>query len=149
VVRANLDTDDNAVFAAALRAADSRDKELPLSRRRADALTQICQYFLDHLDHGRETRDWATDLYNAIVLRDGGCRAGACDAPSSWCDVHHVAYWEHGGTTDMVNGVLLCRRHHRMVHKRGFQLKLLPDGTTELTTPTGEHLVNRPRGSPR
>jgi hypothetical protein len=35
-----------------------------------------------------------------------------------------------------------------MVHKPGFQLKLLPDGTTELTTPTGEHLVNRPRGSP-
>jgi hypothetical protein len=98
------------------------------------------------LDYGRETRDWATDLYNAIVLRDGGCRAGACDAPSSWCDVHHVQYWEHDGTTDIDNGVLLCRRHHRMVHKPGFHLKLLPDGTTELTTPTGEHLVNRPRG---
>ena len=32
-----------------------------------------------------------------------------------------------------------------MVHKPGFQLELLPDGTTELTTPSGEHLVNRPR----
>jgi hypothetical protein len=209
-LRAHLDTDDTAVVTAALRVADSRDKELPLSRRQADALTQICQHFLDHqditptgrrerphlnvyvlpdtlgapaaryldldtpvspsawgvlacdaawhrllldapsarLDYGRETRDWATDLYNAIVLRDGGCRAGACDAPTSWCDVHHVTYWEHDGTTDIDNGVLLCRRHHRMVHKRGFHLKLLPDGTTELTTPTGEHLVNRPRGSP-
>lgn len=208
VIRAKLGTDDNEVVKAALRAADSRDRDLPLCRRQADALTQICQHFLDHqhvtprdrrerphlnvyvlpdpyrapeahyvgsdapvsaptwgvlscdaawhrllmdapsakLDYGRETRDWATDLYNAIVLRDGGCRAGACDAPASWCDVHHVQYWEHGGTTDVDNGVLLCRRHHRMVHKPGFHLKLLPDGTTELTTPTGEHLVNRPRG---
>lgn len=208
VLRGHLDTDDNAVVDAALRAADSRDRALSLARRKADALTQICQHFLDHqgitpkgrrerphlnvyvlpdpygapqarytgsdapvspeawgvlgcdaawhrllldadsarLDYGRETRDWATDLYNAIVLRDGGCRAGACDAPASWCDVHHVDFWEHGGTTDVDNGVLLCRRHHRMIHKRGFHLKLLPDGTTELTTPTGEHLVNRPRG---
>ena len=40
------------------------------------------------MDYGRSTRDWPVDVYNAIALRDAGCRIGACDAPPSWCDVH-------------------------------------------------------------
>ena len=46
------------------------------------------------LDYGRATRAWPVDIYNAIVLRDGGCRFGGCDAPASWCDVHHVLPWD-------------------------------------------------------
>jgi hypothetical protein len=33
--------------------------------------------------------------------------------------VHHLLEWEHGGTTDLSNLVLLCRRHHVAVHEGG------------------------------
>jgi hypothetical protein len=91
-----------------------------------------------HPPHSRTIRDWPPDLYNLIAARDGGCRWPACTAPVHWCDVHHVQFWEHGGPTDADNGVLLCRRHHRKLHSNeGWSLKLLPDGTGELTAPDG------------
>jgi 5-methylcytosine-specific restriction protein A len=75
---------------------------------------------------------------------------GGCDAPASWCDVHHVLRWEDGGQASVDNGVLACRHHHHLVHKPGYQLELLADGTTELTRPDGTVETNRPRGpSPR
>jgi len=38
------------------------------------------------------------------------------------CDGHHLVHWINGGPTDLDNLVLLCRRHHRMVHEGGWQL---------------------------
>ena len=99
------------------------------------------------LRYGRTMRDWPVELYNAIALRDGGCRWPGCTAPVHWCDVHHVHFWEHGGPTDIDNGILLCRRHHRMLHtKAGWALKLLPDGTVELTHPDGTTETSYPKG---
>ncbi len=67
--------------------------------------------------------------------------------PLHWCDVHHVQFWEHGGPTDIDNGLLLCRRHHRTLHsKPGWALKLLPDGTAELTHPDGTTETSYPKG---
>src|SRR5436190_1460382 len=69
------------------------------------------------LDYGRQTREWAPDLYNAIVLRDQGCRYPGCDRPATWCDVHHIQEWDaHHGPTSIDNGVMLCRHHHRRLH---------------------------------
>ena len=31
-------------------------------------------------------------------------------------------HWGHGGATDVNNLVLLCYRHHWMIHERGWQL---------------------------
>ena len=70
------------------------------------------------LRYGRTMRDWPVELYNAIAIRDGGCRWPGCTAPVHWCDVHHVHFWEHGGPTDIDNGLLLCRRHHRKLHSK-------------------------------
>ena len=202
-LRGSFDADVTAVVDAALRVADPKDFELPMPERRAHALAQVCQHFLDHqrdrrggrhrphlnvvvtedelatyvdtgqpvssaalgvllcdsayhrlltsgasaiLDYGRATRAWPVDLYNAIVLRDGGCRVGACDAPPSWCDVHHVIPWDDGGETSIDNGALTCRRHHTLIHHRGFRFKLLPGGTAELTRPDGTVEVSEPRG---
>ena len=39
-----------------------------------------------------------------------------------------------------------CRRHHRLIHKPGYSIKLLPDGTTELTHPDGHVEISAPRG---
>jgi hypothetical protein len=37
-------------------------------------------------------------------------------------DEHHVLHWSHGGDTNLPNLVLLCYRHHWMVHEGGWQL---------------------------
>jgi hypothetical protein len=36
--------------------------------------------------------------------------------PAGWTDAHHVVHWADGGPTALGNLVLLCRRHHRLVH---------------------------------
>ena len=46
----------------------------------------------------------------------------------------------------MVNLVLLCRRHHTLLHKPGWHAKLLPDGQFEVTDPDGGHRSSRPPG---
>jgi hypothetical protein len=208
-LRASMDADLNALVRKALEVADPKDFELPMPERRAAALGQICQTFLDcqtkdkggrhrpHLnlvidldeflrqdglggryvdtdgpvspeamlkhicdaswhrllggdstvlDYGRSTRDWPVNVWNAIAIRDGGCRWPGCDAPVAWCDVHHVDFWEHGGNTSVTNGVMLCRHHHTRTHKPGHTLKLLDDATVELTLPTGRFLTSEPRG---
>ena len=89
------------------------------------------------LDYGRATRTVPVDLYNALVVRDQGCRWPGCDRPASWTDAHHVWEWEHGGPTAIDNLVLLCRRHHRKAHTPGWHVKLLPDGTFEVTAADG------------
>lgn len=69
------------------------------------------------LDVGRRTRVVPAALRRALVVRDRGCRAPGCDRPPRWCDAHHLIAWVDGGRTDLANLILLCRRHHRMVHE--------------------------------
>ncbi len=60
---------------------------------------------------------WFTQAQRqALIIRDGGCVFPGCDAPASWCDAHHIIAWINGGTTDLNNAALLCRRHHGLVH---------------------------------
>jgi len=66
-------------------------------------------------------------LFRQIAARDGGCRFPGCDRPVRFTDAHHIHHWEHGGNTDYNNLVLLCNRHHHMVHRLGLGLKLLAD----------------------
>ena len=70
---------------------------------------------------GRRSRAWSTARRRAIRLRDGGhCRFPGCT--HTFVDIHHIQPWEHGGPTDVVNGCLQCRRHHRMIHA-GYRLE--------------------------
>ena len=207
-LRGTLSPDLYAQLEAALRVADSGDRDLPLARRRAEALGVVARHFLDHqrvkpggrhrphlnvlfsyeewaaglggtyldtggavsprelgvlvcdsalhrllvdgasaiLDYGRATRTVPVDLYNALVARDQGCRWPGCDRPASWCDAHHVDHWHTGGRTAIDALVLACRRHHRLSHSPGWSVKLLPDGTFEVTHPDGRTERTEPRG---
>lgn len=69
----------------------------------------------------------------AVVARDGGCRFPGCRAPASWCDVHHVSPRATGDDHALGNLVLLCRRHHSVVHRRGWKQRLDRDGTYRLS----------------
>ncbi len=59
-----------------------------------------------------------------LIARDRGCRFVGCDMPSAWCDAHHIKHWADGGLDELWNLVLLCRRHHRMVHEGRAPLRL-------------------------
>jgi hypothetical protein len=74
------------------------------------------------LDIGRTQRVISGSRRRALNARDGHCRWPGCERPASWCDGHHIVHWINGGGDDLPNLVLLCRRHHRMVHEGGWQL---------------------------
>ena len=77
------------------------------------------------LDVGRRTPVVPPAMRRAVIVRDRHCRFPGCDRPHTWCDAHHVVHWADGGPTALPNLVLLCRRHHGMVHHPGgFRLEM-------------------------
>jgi hypothetical protein len=71
------------------------------------------------LDVGRRTPVVPPAMRRAVIVRDRHCRFPGCDRRHTWCDAHHVVHWADGGVTAVRNLVLLCRRHHRVVHEGG------------------------------
>jgi hypothetical protein len=69
---------------------------------------------------GRAQRLFTSAQRLALSARDGGCRFPGCDRPPSWAEAHHIVPCSRGGPTDIVNGVLLCRHHHLLVHNNGW-----------------------------
>ena len=59
----------------------------------------------------------------AVTIRDRGCRYPGCCRPARWSDIHHIRYREHGGTHQIDNLAMLCRFHHRLVHRLGLKLR--------------------------
>jgi len=96
------------------------------------------------LDYGRATRTIPPALYTSLVLRDWGCRFPSCDRPAEWCEGHHVRHWEDGGPTNLQNLVLLCSKHHHVIHLTDWRLELEPDGTLEVTDPHGNRRTSDP-----
>ncbi len=73
------------------------------------------------LDWGRSRRLFTPAQRLALVERDGGC--AWCNAPPSWCEAHHIRWWERdAGPTDLANGVLLCARCHHRLHRDGWDI---------------------------
>ena len=70
----------------------------------------------------RTTRTISGSQRKALAVRDRGCRFPGCDRPPGWTDAHHIHHWADGGNHQMPNLVLLCRRHHRMVHEEGWRV---------------------------
>jgi hypothetical protein len=95
------------------------------------------------LDVGRKTSVVPPSMRRVVIVRDRHCRFPGCDRPHTWCDAHHVVHWADGGPTAAQNLVLLCRRHHRLIHERGgFRLELL-DGRPVFRRPDGSLLEDR------
>ncbi len=93
------------------------------------------------LDLGRTHRVVPPHLRRAVEVRDRHCVFAGCDAPSHWCDVHHVLEWlAHDGETSLENSALLCERHHTQVH-HGFRIERQPDGRWRTWRPDGTEIV--------
>jgi Domain of unknown function (DUF222)/HNH endonuclease len=71
--------------------------------------------------NGRKSRTIPPALRRALRARDRGCRFPGCEN-RRFLDAHHVHHWADGGPTTLGNLVLLCRRHHRLVHECGWQV---------------------------
>ncbi len=93
------------------------------------------------LEVGRATKVVSSSLRRALAVRDGGCAFPGCERPPGWCDAHHVRHWADGGETGLSNLVLLCRPHHRVIH-RGFGVAIV-DGLPVFRRPDGTSLEDR------
>jgi 5-methylcytosine-specific restriction endonuclease McrA len=80
------------------------------------------------LDAGRRRRRPSAALRRAARERDTcRCRFPGCE--SRRVDLHHIQYWSNGGRTTLANLISLCRRHHTLVHDRGYLIAAGPAGT--------------------
>ena len=96
------------------------------------------------VDIGRSRRMITGPARKALNARDGHCRWPGCERPASWCDGHHIVHWIEGGTNEPNNLVLLCRRHHRMVHEGGWQLVKCDDGQIITLAPSSPFMGKSP-----
>ncbi|KUM38548.1 hypothetical protein AR539_03190 [Arthrobacter sp. EPSL27] len=76
------------------------------------------------LDIGRTSRIFPPHIRKALTARDLGCAFPGCTIPATWCEAHHITYWSRGGTTGTDNGVMLCSRHHHLIHKEQWTIQL-------------------------
>ena len=109
------------------------------------------------LSVGRKTRTIPPHIRRALEERDRGCRYPGCG--NRFTEAHHVRHWADGGETSLANTVLLCRRHHRLLHEGRAKMALDRHGTAVFFTRQGEPIgsvppavagpVGKPRRAPR
>jgi hypothetical protein len=89
------------------------------------------------LSIGRKSRIVPRAMQRALRARDSNC----CSFPGChnqrFLHNHHVKHWSDSGETNLKNLMLLCTRHHTLVHEGGFRIEkdfqdrwtfLRPDG---------------------
>ena len=72
------------------------------------------------LDMGRKIRLHNAAQRIALRITHKNCTADGCTIPAAWCHAHHKTPWASGGRTSVKDGTLLCPRHHRLVHRPGY-----------------------------
>jgi hypothetical protein len=92
------------------------------------------------LDQGRTKRVVPPHLRRVVEARDRHCVFAGCNAPTHWCDVHHLLHWIDGGETNLDNSALLCERHHTKVH-HGFRVERPPEGRWRTYRPDGTEIL--------
>jgi hypothetical protein len=76
---------------------------------------------------GRTTRKIPPWLRRLVEGRDEGCRFPGCGR-NRWTHAHHMVHWADGGPTNLDNLVTLCGFHHRLIHKRRWEIRGNPNG---------------------
>ena len=88
------------------------------------------------LDVGRKRRTPPRRLRRALRRRDRGCRFPGC-GHRRFLHAHHIEHWSAGGRTSFVNLILLCSRHHRLVHEGGYGIETPSDHVFVFLDPAG------------
>ena len=75
------------------------------------------------LNIGRKTRIIPKAIERALHARDNDC----CQFPGCknrrYLHGHHIQHWSDNGETSLENLMLLCTRHHTLVHEGGFRIE--------------------------
>ncbi|HVM28297.1 MAG TPA: DUF222 domain-containing protein [Mycobacteriales bacterium] len=118
-------------------------KTLP-GRGGAIRLRPVTDADLRRFDLGRTQREASAKLRELLGILDGErCRFPGCTRVKK-LHAHHVLFWRDGGATDLSNLVLVCARHHTLIHAQGFQLVLHPDRRLEVRTADGVPVLHHP-----
>ena len=162
----NRDEDMLATLAARL---DRMDRKLTLAQRQqieevsgGVSVRDLVAGILDRIDPDAEDQrarqlhglgpqaEPSDEQRKALEARDGGCVFPGCGLRPDWCDAHHIAqWWRDLGTTDIKHMVFLCRHHHGVIHRKGWNLRIGHDGWCWITTPSGINLWCQRHGTIR
>jgi hypothetical protein len=85
-------------------------------------------------------------IRHAVIARDKHCAwPGGCDRPAAVSDVHHITHKKDGGPTSVNDCMLACQYHHDIcIHRWGWKIERLPDGTLRATGPQGQVIQSHP-----
>jgi len=101
---------------------------------------------------GRKSRVVPKGIERAVRARDRNtCRFPGC-CNKRFVDIHHIEHWANGGETALGQLMLLCSKHHTLVHEGGFRIEkdFQDQGDRHENPPRGgllsavERLVNEP-----
>lgn len=126
----------------------------------ADLLGAIVDACGEVLALGRTRRLVSRAQRRALMIRDHGmCQFAGCHQ-TRHLQAHHIVHWFDGGPTDLENLILLCQRHHTVVHEGGMIIRrpsnaeavpassarrwelLMPDGSPHREWYTADGLLN-------
>ena len=91
------------------------------------------------VDVGRATRSVSAPTRRALNARDQHCQWPGCERTASFSAAHHLVHWIQGGATELPNLILLCHRHHWMVHEGGWKLARSDDDRLLAIPPTYDY----------
>jgi hypothetical protein len=93
------------------------------------------------IDVGRTKRVVPPHIRKAVEVRDRHCVFTGCQAPTWWCEVHHLLEWAlHDGETSLDNSALLCERHHTKIH-HGFRIERDTSGRWHTYRPDNTEII--------
>jgi len=74
------------------------------------------------LSIGRKSRVIPKGIERAVRARDANtCRFPGC-RNKRFVDIHHIEHWADGGETALDKLMLLCAKHHTLLHEGGFRI---------------------------
>ena len=101
------------------------------------------------LVHSRVGRCASYPQQRALYKRSGGhCQYPGCTATRE-LEAHHILAVEHGGATDVANMILLCSRHHKLLHDYGIRTRGTGDQPIFEDQSGREITTNQPHAPPR
>jgi hypothetical protein len=146
VVHIDLTTLQNGLHARSTCRTEFGQDLAPETVRRLACDAEIIPMVLDGrsvpIDVGRSKRLATVHQRRALEATYETCAIPECSVPYHHCQIHHIEYWESGGSTDLSNMVPLCSKHHHAAHEGGWMLRLDP-ATRELAVKYPESLISR------
>ncbi len=99
------------------------------------------------LVHSRVGRCASYAQQRALHKRSSHCQYPGCTAARE-LEAHHLTPVQHGGTTELDNLILLCPRHHKLLHDRHIRTSGNADHPTFTDEASRAITANRPHAPP-